>query len=377
MATAPSSRGRNIFPFLELPAELRNRVYDEALFHDGANGCLAAVSLLRVCRQVYIEAKEIRFEDSDSSMDVKTPQTLWWSPDMIGKPLREMGLFLGTPETTFTLGISGDFEGYLHGSRRQGHYDRFPSVGDIYDLLPQILLRFHRINVSLEVICVDTTTHFLYALACFLNTTDAKTEELYICVTKGNKFRARSDDLIRMWYSLVKMPARLCIYIIGDLEKDEDVHGLRWVEAYVRGKFLLNNKPNPSRLASTTFNTVKEYRRISLMARPLLDTASEETVDGAHTSRISSELSWKLRNIEREIESEGVSRNLPQYRDAEQQNDLEMCEDWALGRASAQVYGWPQERELQHVYRQKLKVAHGEVDQWDKGLEYEELRHRL
>lgn len=45
------------FRFLDLAAELRDRVYEEAHVHDRSRGLVANVALLRVSKQVHHEAK--------------------------------------------------------------------------------------------------------------------------------------------------------------------------------------------------------------------------------------------------------------------------------------------------------------------------------
>ena len=235
MSTTPSSHKRDIFPFLGLPAELRNRIYEDALYRDCASGRLAAVALLRVCQQINSEAKEIIYEESAFSVDVTTPETVWWIPEKVGKPAREMSSTLFGHlrlETTFTLGISGDLELCLHGARRSGHRSGTPSIGLIHDSLPQSLLKFRRIDIALEPICHATTQKFLYALACFLSTGVARTEELHIKVTRGD-----CNDK-HMWYPLVKMPATLGIFVTGTLGTDEYRTGLSFVELHVHHVLL-------------------------------------------------------------------------------------------------------------------------------------------
>ncbi|KAK4614209.1 hypothetical protein CLAFUW4_09206 [Fulvia fulva] len=58
-------------PFLDLPAEMRNRIYDSALTHNRRHGQSAAVALLRTCKQVHQEGVGILQARSNFTIDVK------------------------------------------------------------------------------------------------------------------------------------------------------------------------------------------------------------------------------------------------------------------------------------------------------------------
>lgn len=53
---------RDIFPFFDLSAELRNQIYELSLHHDRQSGITANVALLRVNKQICEEAQEYLFD---------------------------------------------------------------------------------------------------------------------------------------------------------------------------------------------------------------------------------------------------------------------------------------------------------------------------
>ncbi|KAF2174002.1 hypothetical protein M409DRAFT_48899 [Zasmidium cellare ATCC 36951] len=59
------------FRFIDLPPEMRNRVYEESLLHDRENGHLATLGLLTVCKQIYAEAKGIFYGLSTFTVNMR------------------------------------------------------------------------------------------------------------------------------------------------------------------------------------------------------------------------------------------------------------------------------------------------------------------
>ncbi|KAF7193668.1 hypothetical protein HII31_05014 [Pseudocercospora fuligena] len=61
---------RDIFPFFDLSAELRNQIYELSLHHDRKNGITANVALLRVNKQACKEAQEYLFDHGSFYVEV-------------------------------------------------------------------------------------------------------------------------------------------------------------------------------------------------------------------------------------------------------------------------------------------------------------------
>ncbi|KAK4614104.1 hypothetical protein CLAFUW4_09480 [Fulvia fulva] len=55
---------------LALPAELRNRIYEQALYHNRKAGHVGAVALLRTCRKIHGEAYKLFLENSDGGANM-------------------------------------------------------------------------------------------------------------------------------------------------------------------------------------------------------------------------------------------------------------------------------------------------------------------
>lgn len=80
MANAHADNGRT--GLLKLPAELRNRIYEEALRLENP------YALLQTCRQVLEEVRSMSFDVS-----VSTPRTVWWDPIALHTQTRLSGKF--------------------------------------------------------------------------------------------------------------------------------------------------------------------------------------------------------------------------------------------------------------------------------------------
>lgn len=106
------------FRFLDLAAELRNNVYEQALTHDRAHGIIAAAGLLRTCRQVYSESKEILYAQSTFTITATS---------------------ISPPNIAVVLG----------GDMTRTSIRDLPTIG-IFRALPRRLLELTRLHVQLD-----------------------------------------------------------------------------------------------------------------------------------------------------------------------------------------------------------------------------------
>ncbi|KAK4498331.1 hypothetical protein PRZ48_010989 [Zasmidium cellare] len=188
-----------------LTAEMRNRIYEEALYHDRDRGCTANVALLRVSKQVHTEAKGIFHELSTFTINA-------------------------TPTTTQTL------------SGRYSFIDRIECDGDftakfthdqtsalrIYESFPSGMLQTPNVRINLRLvkynnakrrqqIAVDQegANHFLYALVFFLNSDKAK-RKLTVVVSDARQRPSNSQiyisDVLRpLWFLQQKVGLELIV----------------------------------------------------------------------------------------------------------------------------------------------------------------------
>ena len=270
---------------------------------------------------------------------VTTPRTIWWDPAHLDNPC--VGIRLSA-----LCAISGDLEEYIYATRKADLDRAVPSMGQIYDILPEAMLKVTRINIKLEVIFAPTIQTFLNALACFFNHNTPRCEQLHLETDQGYG----ADDEI--WYPLMKMPSNIKIFITGTFHSPD-------TEPYIRTRILKNDHVHPARPLNGTFNMITESRRVLAKVRPLADELFAAIEDGTLPEERAVKRGLLLAqhvlpNIHRRIErGQTYSAEITWfdvYQEHELQVDLGLADEWA----DAILAGTPPSRVEEHKWGMKF-----------------------
>ncbi|CAK4031743.1 Hypothetical predicted protein [Lecanosticta acicola] len=191
----------HIFPFLELPPELRNIIYEISLRHDSNPGAelVASPALLCTCKQIYKEARGVLYNQS----------TLYLHARFVTK----RG-FLGTVGYKFQLD-SG--YGFLSDVRES-------SLIRIRDALPQHIFEVGTLVFNLELDMPGTLhaalkedfmaelNRLLYVLACGYKGIRIR------LVTRFKGFVDPDDEVQKALYPLAKLDQKLEVVVEGTEE---------------------------------------------------------------------------------------------------------------------------------------------------------------
>lgn len=182
--------------FLDLAAEMRNAIYELALTHDRARGRTASVALLRTCKQVYSEARDVLHAQANVQVDLSLQLEADYS--------RERSIR--------TCKIGGDLQGTIWGDA---------PLHELRIIWPACLGRVHGLTIWISI---DVSAHFLrissnnyaiinrvlYSLAVFLaeNNVKGRTIAVDIKDTRINRLVYNTDPatLEKVFYPLANIP---------------------------------------------------------------------------------------------------------------------------------------------------------------------------
>lgn len=326
---------RSVFRFLNLSAELRNRVYDFALYHDRAEGHLATVSLLRVCKQINDEAKNIIYEDSAFAI-VLTCR--FQALRLMSHHKRGEG-----------LNLSGDTDLVLYG---EDTASRHMSPGSIYSSLPRRMLEFATVKVNMKVCHCTITASFLYAFACFLaSSDDSKVKEVHVHLDFRDR-RVATREYSAMCYGLSKLPAHIHVHLTFDRPEHAQL-AFQAAEVRIRFHLLKNSKPHPARPAATACDLIGRYHRVKEMFERSANKVGDLTADPV------SEM-W-LTSIKEQFFSHGHRQNA--FYDAY----VTTCADLIEARATKVLQGKPLSAEqMEEFGRGDLQREDAASKKWDR-----------
>lgn len=180
------------FRFLDLAPELRNNVYEQALTHDRSKGIIAAAGLLRTCRQVYRESKDVLY--AQSTFTIKTT---------------------GSHTLVRACTLSGDMKTTPIG---------LDSTMGIFQALPRHLLKLSRIHIEVPVVdkfalwrmrYTWALNRFMYALVDLLNS-NVQSRRLEVCLKLGCPQDIKSLVYIGLW-PLRKLRQHVEVHLQGTL----------------------------------------------------------------------------------------------------------------------------------------------------------------
>ncbi|KAK4498329.1 hypothetical protein PRZ48_010987 [Zasmidium cellare] len=271
------------FKILNLCAELRNRIYEYALYHDRDSGCTANVALLRTCKQVNHEAKGFMNDLATFTFSAF--------------PERGYGACDGK-----SLDLKGDILARLPEEKC--------SVLEIYNLFPDIMLKASEVHIHMHLIAWGEmmmgekvwqlgAVRLLYALAHFLNSDGASRSLHVICHDNSADDMSISDEewlnIFSQLWTLRPNVSLACARIgpknwVADHlklspEKWIDRGGglVNPIETYLKfGPVLGNTKSITNQayqLAFKPLNTLEGFLKSPVTTVPVLESFDEEDVD--------------------------------------------------------------------------------------------------